>query len=111
MNRTKIAKELVRLAKELVAIEFDTEEQKKKYQQEHSTRPGTKLTVKKTKKAPEYGSREYWKQFAQPKRKRPPKEVKKKTPGSKKRNPDIVCPYCNNNRPRGSRRCPHCGNG
>jgi hypothetical protein len=30
-----------------MAMEFDTEEEKKKYQQEHEVRPGTKLTVKK----------------------------------------------------------------
>jgi hypothetical protein len=46
MNRIAVAQELVRLAKELTAIEFDTEAEKKKYQQEHEVRPGTKLTVK-----------------------------------------------------------------
>jgi hypothetical protein len=33
-----------------MAIEFDTEEEKKKYQQEHEVRPGTKLTVKEDEK-------------------------------------------------------------
>ena len=32
----------------LVSMEFDTEEEKKKYEQEHDVRPGTKLTVNKT---------------------------------------------------------------
>jgi hypothetical protein len=50
MNRIAVAGELVKLAKELMAIEFDTEAEKKKYQQEHEVRPGTKLTVKKDKK-------------------------------------------------------------
>lgn len=49
MNRIAVAKEIVKLAKELMAIEFDTEAEKKKYQQEHDVRPGTKLTVKKNK--------------------------------------------------------------
>jgi len=49
MNRIKIAKQLLVLAKSLVSMEFDTEEEKKKYQQEHEVRPGTKLTVKKGK--------------------------------------------------------------
>jgi hypothetical protein len=49
MNRIAVAGELVKLAKELVAIEFDTEAEKKKYQQEHDVRHGTKLTVKKNK--------------------------------------------------------------
>ena len=49
MNRIAVAQELVKLAKELMAIEFDTEAEKKKYQQEHDVRPGTKLTVKKDK--------------------------------------------------------------
>jgi hypothetical protein len=50
MNRVAVARELVKLAKSLMAIEFDTEYEKKKYQQEHEVRPGTKLTVKKDKK-------------------------------------------------------------
>jgi hypothetical protein len=55
MNRIVIASEILKIAKELMAIEFDTEAEKKKYQQEHDVRPGTKLTVKKTdKKAPIY---------------------------------------------------------
>jgi hypothetical protein len=50
MNRLLVAKELLRLAKELVSMEFDTEEEMKKYKQEHDVRPGTKLTVKKDKR-------------------------------------------------------------
>jgi hypothetical protein len=50
MNRNIIASEILKIAKELMAIEFDTEEEKKKYQQEHEVRPGTKLTVKKDEK-------------------------------------------------------------
>jgi hypothetical protein len=49
MNRIVIASEILKIAKELMAIEFDTEAEKKKYQQEHDVRPGTKLTVKKDK--------------------------------------------------------------
>jgi hypothetical protein len=51
-NRIAVAKELVKLARELVAIEFDTDAEKKKYQQEHDVRPGTKLTVKQEEKSP-----------------------------------------------------------
>jgi hypothetical protein len=47
MNRVAVAQEILKIAKELMAMEFDTEEEKKKYQQEHEVRPGTKLTVKK----------------------------------------------------------------
>jgi hypothetical protein len=53
MNRIIIASEILKIAKELMAMEFDTEEEKKKYQQEHEVRPGTKLTVKKTDKKPQ----------------------------------------------------------
>jgi len=49
MNRIAVVQEILKLAKELMAIEFDTEAEKKKYQQEHEVRPGTKLTVKKDK--------------------------------------------------------------
>jgi hypothetical protein len=49
MNRVVIASEILKIAKELMAIEFDTKAEKKKYQQEHDVRPGTKLTVKKDK--------------------------------------------------------------
>jgi len=48
MNRILIAKQLLILAKHLMAMEFDTEEEKKKYQQDHDVRSGTKLTVKKS---------------------------------------------------------------
>jgi len=48
MNRIVIASEILKIAKELMAIEFDTDAEKKKYQQEHEVRPGTKLTVKKS---------------------------------------------------------------
>jgi len=54
MNRIVIASEILKIAKELMAIEFDTEEEKKKYQQEHEVRPGTQLTVKR-KETPEKG--------------------------------------------------------
>jgi hypothetical protein len=47
MKRKRIAQELIKLARSLVSMKFDTEEEKKKYQQEHNVRPGTKLTVKK----------------------------------------------------------------
>src|SRR3990172_8033351 len=47
-SKHTVASSLVKLARELVSMEFDTEAEKKKYQQEHEVRPGTKLTVKKT---------------------------------------------------------------
>jgi hypothetical protein len=50
MNRRVIASEILKIAKELSAVEFDTEDEKKKYQQEHEVRPGTKLTVKEKEK-------------------------------------------------------------
>jgi hypothetical protein len=53
MNRVAVAQELVKIAKSLVAIRFDTEEEMKKYKQEHEVRPETKLTVKKTEEKPE----------------------------------------------------------
>ena len=40
---------LLRLAKEILSIEFNTEEEKKKYQKEHEVRPTTRLEVKKDK--------------------------------------------------------------
>jgi len=40
---SKIASELV-----LMSMEFDTEAEKKKYEQEHDVRPGTRLVVKET---------------------------------------------------------------
>ena len=52
MNRIIIASEILKIAKEVMAIEFDTDVEKKKYQQEHDVRPGTKLTVKQNKKSP-----------------------------------------------------------
>ena len=52
MNRIVIASEILKIAKELMAIEFDTDAEKKEYQQEHEVRPGTKLTVKQNKKSP-----------------------------------------------------------
>lgn len=48
MNRIKVASRLLKLARHLVSMEFDTDEEMKKYKQEHDVRPGTKLTVKKT---------------------------------------------------------------
>jgi len=50
MDRLIIASEILKIAKELTAIEFDTEAEKKNYQQEHEVRPGTKLTVKEGEK-------------------------------------------------------------
>ena len=47
MNRVFVATEILKVARELLAVEFDTEKEKKKYQQEHEVRPETKLTVKK----------------------------------------------------------------
>lgn len=47
MNRTAFAKELVRIAKELMALEFDTKEEMEQYKKDHDVRPGTKLEVKK----------------------------------------------------------------
>ena len=41
-----IASELVKIAKGLVSMEFDTEEEKKKYQREHKVRHDTQLKVK-----------------------------------------------------------------
>jgi hypothetical protein len=52
MNRIALAGEVVKLAKEIVSIEFGTEAEKKKYQNEHDVRPGTKLTVKKKSQTP-----------------------------------------------------------
>jgi hypothetical protein len=52
MSRLFFASEILRAAKEVVAIEFDTEEEMKKYKQEHAVRPETKMTVKKTEKSP-----------------------------------------------------------
>ena len=49
MNRIALATEILKLAKELVSMDFDTEAEMKKYKQEHDVRPGTKLTVKKDK--------------------------------------------------------------
>jgi hypothetical protein len=58
MDRIKVANELVRLAKSLMAMEFDTDAEMKKYKQDHDVRPGTKLTVKKTEeKKPAGGSK------------------------------------------------------
>ena len=48
MNRIKLAKQILVLAKELMSMEFSTEEEKKKYEQEHDVQPSTKLTVNKT---------------------------------------------------------------
>ena len=50
MDRLIFAGEILKLAKELVSMDFDTEAEKKKYEQEHEVRPGTKLTVKKDEK-------------------------------------------------------------
>ena len=50
MNRATIATEILKIAKELVSMDFDTEEEMKKYKQEHDVRPGTKLKVKKSEK-------------------------------------------------------------
>lgn len=47
MNKTKIASELLVLAKELLSMEFDTKEQMEQYKRDHDVRPGTKMTVKK----------------------------------------------------------------
>jgi len=52
MNRIALATEILKLAKELVSMDFDTEEEMKKYKQEHDVRPGTKLKVKKDEKSP-----------------------------------------------------------
>ena len=50
MNRKMIANELLKLAKELLALEFDNKEQMEKYKKDHDVRPGTKMTVKQDKK-------------------------------------------------------------
>jgi len=44
----RVAREILKLARELMAMEFNTEEEKKKYQREHDVRPGTKLVVKQS---------------------------------------------------------------
>jgi len=49
-SKHAVAHSLMKLAKQLVSMEFDTEEEKKKYQEEHDVRPGTKLTVTKSEK-------------------------------------------------------------
>ena len=46
MDRLKIANEILRIAKEVMAIEFDTEQQLQEYKHTHKVRPTTKLTVK-----------------------------------------------------------------
>lgn len=48
MNRQIVAKELLKIAKDLTAMEFDTQAEKDTYEKEHDVRPGTKLTVKKS---------------------------------------------------------------
>jgi len=50
MNRTLVAKELLAIAEELIAMEFDTKEEMEKYKKDHDVRPGTKLVVKKQEK-------------------------------------------------------------
>jgi hypothetical protein len=48
MDKAKVASELLKLAKALTAMEFDTKESLEQYKKNHDVRPGTKLTVKKT---------------------------------------------------------------
>lgn len=45
MNRTILASKILKVAKDMLAMEFDTEEALKKYKQDHDVRPGTKMTV------------------------------------------------------------------
>jgi len=55
----QVANELVRIARSLVSLEFDTKEEMEAYKKEHKVRPGTKLTVKKPtdKKKPAMGNK------------------------------------------------------
>ena len=46
MNRKTIAKELLKVAEGLMAMEFDTKEEMEKYKEEHDVRPGTEMKVK-----------------------------------------------------------------
>ena len=64
MNKKTLANELVKVAKMLVGIEFQTEEEKKKYEQEHDVKPGTKLEVVKEEKGE--GKKEESKQEKKP---------------------------------------------
>jgi hypothetical protein len=50
MDSNKIASELVKIDKVLVALDFETKEEMNKYKKEHDVRPGTKLKVVKNKK-------------------------------------------------------------
>jgi len=50
MNEVRIASELVRLAKSLLSMEFDTKEEMEDYKRDHEVRPRTKMTVKKQEK-------------------------------------------------------------
>lgn len=47
MNKKLLAKEITKIASILVGIEFESEEEKKKYLDEHDPKPGTKLEVVK----------------------------------------------------------------
>jgi hypothetical protein len=49
--RKKLAFELLKIARELLGMEFDTEAEMKKYKQEHDVRPSTKLMVRKSEPA------------------------------------------------------------
>ena len=47
MDKMKVASELVRVAKALMAVQFDTKKEMEQYKEDHDVRPGTKLEVKK----------------------------------------------------------------
>ena len=50
MNRKALAKELIKVASSILAIEFDTDDEMKQYKKDHDVQPGTKMTVKETDK-------------------------------------------------------------
>lgn len=47
MNRQIIAKELLKMARDLLSMEFNSQEEKDNYVKKHDVKPGTKLTVNK----------------------------------------------------------------
>jgi hypothetical protein len=51
MDKKLLAKEITKIASILVGLDFDSEEEKKKYLEEHDPKPGTELNVKKEEKS------------------------------------------------------------
>ena len=46
MDRTVIAKELLSIARDLVAVGLETDYERQKYKQDHKVRPDTKIEMK-----------------------------------------------------------------